>query len=84
MRRHMVERLSRELSLTADQRNRLDSVMERQAAAFQKIQEETRPRIRALLDSSRVEIEKLLTPDQRERFKRLQDRAEGHWGGPPQ
>ena len=74
MRRHMVDHLSDELSLSASQRTRLDSVMERQADAFKKIREETEPKIKALLDSSRAQIDQLLTPDQRARFAKLRER----------
>jgi Spy/CpxP family protein refolding chaperone len=74
MRRHMVDHLSDELSLSASQRTRLDSVMERQAEAFKKIREETEPKIKALLDSSRAQIDQLLTSDQRARFAKLRER----------
>lgn len=76
MRRNMVDRLSSELSLSGSQRTRLDSVMERQAAAFKKIREETQPKIKALVDSSRAQIDQLLTPDQRAKYAKIRERNE--------
>jgi len=74
MRRRMVDRLSQELALSASQRERLDSLMERRAASFRRVREEMQPRLKALIDSSRAEIEGLLTPEQRERFRQLRAR----------
>jgi len=76
MRRNMVERLSAELALSPSQRTKLDSVMERQAAAFKRIREETQPKIKALVDSSRAQIDQLLTPDQRAKYAKIRERNE--------
>lgn len=73
MRRNMVDHLSRELDLSASQRTKLDSVMERQAAAFKKIREETQPRIKALVDSSHAQIDQLLTPEQRAKYAKMRE-----------
>jgi Spy/CpxP family protein refolding chaperone len=73
MRRNMVDRLSRELALSPSQRTKLDSVMERQAAAFKKIREETQPRIKALVDSSHAQIDQLLTPEQRAKYAKIME-----------
>ena len=70
-RQAMRERFAKDLHLTPDQQARIDTIMQRRLAAFDSIQQENRPRVRALISATRAQIDSLLTPEQRERFREL-------------
>ncbi|HEY7877088.1 MAG TPA: hypothetical protein VIC55_02625 [Gemmatimonadaceae bacterium] len=76
-RQAMRERFARDLQLTPEQQARIDTIMQRRLAAFDSIQEESRPRIRALIVDTRTQIDSILTPEQRERYHALAQRR-GH------
>ena len=61
--------------MTADQRRLVDSIMNRRAKDFSALREEIRPKVESLILDVRLEIEKILTPEQRERFRLLQQEA---------
>lgn len=65
-------RLGKDLELTADQQAALDRVMSEQAEMLSAIQADVQPRMQAFLDSTRSRVDSLLTPAQRERFRRLE------------
>lgn len=69
MRRGILGRLARDLSLTGSQRTAVDSVLREQGRAFRAIQQEVRPRMDALLDTTRARIDSLLTDEQRKVFR---------------
>ncbi len=83
MQSRMADHLARELDLDATQRGRLDSMMPGQAARFEALRREMDPRLRALLDSSSVEIEAILRPDQVDRWREIRRRM-GPGGPPPE
>jgi Spy/CpxP family protein refolding chaperone len=82
----MRQHFASELGLSATQVMQVDSIMSRSMAARQALEDSMRPRMRALLDSTRAQIEGVLTPDQRQKFEamRAKDRAarSGGGGGP--
>jgi len=49
--------------------------MTQRAGEFSALREEIRPRVERLVADVRRDLEQVLTPDQRERFRRLQRRA---------
>ena len=73
-RREVVQRLTRELDLTATQQQAIDSIMAGNEAEFQPLEQEMRPRMKAFLERTRGQIDSVLTPAQREKF---------HQFGPP-
>ena len=74
----MVQRLTRELDLTATQQQAIDSIMAGNEAEFAAMEKEMRPRMKAFFERSRGQIDSVLTPAQREKFHRF-----GPPDGPP-
>ncbi len=86
LRHGMVQRLTRELDLSATQQHAIDSIMAANEAEFAVLEKEMRPRMRAFLERSRAQIDSVLTPDQRARFHRFGPPGgapEGPPGAPP-
>ncbi len=82
MERRMASHLAGDLDLDAVQRGRLDSLMPRQSARFEALRREFDPKLRALLDSSSVEIESILRPDQLSRWQEIRRRMRPEMGPP--
>ena len=79
----LVNRLQRELSLTDQQRVAVERIVAQRHAHVNAIWDSVRPRVRAEITAANAEIEKLLTPDQRTKFRSLQLRTEQHRGRGP-
>ncbi|HEX9894331.1 MAG TPA: hypothetical protein VGA78_10430 [Gemmatimonadales bacterium] len=69
MRHRMLDALGRDLSLTQDQRQKIDSIFLGQEPAYRAVREEFAPRLRGLMEETRLSIEKVLTPEQVQRFR---------------
>lgn len=80
-RQAMRDRFAHDLQLTADQQARIDTIMRRRMAAFDSIQQDSRPRVRALIAATRAQIDSVLTPEQRERYHTLARRRGRAFGG---
>jgi len=74
-RRRLRNELARELSLTPAQDSAFDAIMMQRAGEFSALREEIRPRVERLVSDVRSDMEQVLTPAQRERFRRLQLRG---------
>jgi Spy/CpxP family protein refolding chaperone len=64
-------RMERELGLSPAQSAAVDSVMHHRMAQRDSLMARTFPVMRALLDSTRIDIERVLTPDQRTKFEKM-------------
>ena len=71
-RRRLRAELSRQLGLTRSQDSAFDAIMMQRAGEFSALREEIRPRVERLVSDVRSDMEQVLTPAQRERFRRLQ------------
>jgi Spy/CpxP family protein refolding chaperone len=71
-RRRLRAELSQELALTPAQDSAIDAIMMQRAGEFSALREEIRPRVERLVSDVRSDMEQVLTPSQRERFRRLQ------------
>lgn len=71
-RRRLRAELSHELGLTPAQDSAIDAIMMHRAGEFSALREEIRPRVERLVSDVRSDMEQVLTPTQRERFRRLQ------------
>ncbi|HKW10491.1 MAG TPA: hypothetical protein VJO33_08930 [Gemmatimonadaceae bacterium] len=71
-RRRLRHELAKELSLTPAQDSAFDAIMMQRAGEFSALREEIRPRVERLVSDVRSDMEQVLTPAQRERFRRLQ------------
>ena len=75
-RRRLRNELARELNLTPAQDSAIDAIMMQRAGEFSALREQIRPRVERLVSDVRSDMEQVLTPDQRERFRRLQLRGD--------
>jgi hypothetical protein len=66
----LLDRLNRELSLTADQRARIDVVLKSSRERLDQFQQDTHNRLETEQQGLREQIRKELTPEQQERFDR--------------
>lgn len=83
-RREVVNRLTRELDLSATQQKAIDSIMAGNEAEFQALEQEMRPRMKSFLERTRGQIDSVLTPAQREKFHQFgPPGGPGGPGGPP-
>jgi hypothetical protein len=71
-RRRLRAQLSRELALSPAQDSAFESIMMQRAGEFSALREEIRPRVERLVSDVRSDMEQVLTPQQRERFRHLQ------------
>lgn len=76
-RRRIRADLSRQLALTPSQDSAFEAIMMQRAGEFSALREEIRPRVERLVSDVRSDMEQVLTPTQRERFRRLQQRDGG-------
>jgi len=67
-RNEMLEHMTKDLSLTAAQRASIDSIMQRTDSSLRLARAEMQPRLTAIFDSSRVQIEARLDSAQRVKF----------------
>ena len=72
--------LARELGLTADQRARVDSILQRQQARSRALMRQMAPELQRLADSTRAELREVLTPGQWERMQQLRAERMGRRG----
>jgi Spy/CpxP family protein refolding chaperone len=77
----MVEYLSRELDLTAAQRDSVRAIFARHRPATDALWAQVRPRFDSIKTRMRAEIDAQLTPEQRARHQQLIDKAEHHRRG---
>ena len=73
-RAEMLERMTKDLSLTPAQRAGIDSIMQRTDSALRVVRGEMQPRLTAIFDRSRAEISARLDSTQKVKFE--QQRAE--------
>jgi hypothetical protein len=66
--------LRRQLDLTPEQQRQLDSILLDTQKDVRAVRREMMPRMLAVLDRSQSRIEGILTPEQRETFRRLRER----------
>jgi hypothetical protein len=71
-RNDMLDRMSTQLTLSASQRQGIDSVMQRTDSSLRAIRAEMQPRLQQVFVASRSEIEARLDSAQRVKFKAMQ------------
>lgn len=69
--RRIVDRLDSELHLTAQQKTQVQQIIDTHRQRIDGIMGNVRPQIRQEIDASNAEIEKVLTPQQREQFGKM-------------
>ncbi len=71
VRKWVVDRLDRKLDLSDAQRIQLDSVLARRERELRSLMQENRPKFEAIANRTRGEIMALLTPEQQEKFRKM-------------
>jgi len=71
----MAEHLGRELQLSPQQKTQVQQIIEKHRAKIDATMSSVRPQVRAELDATNAEIEKILTPDQKTKFANLRMRV---------
>jgi Spy/CpxP family protein refolding chaperone len=74
----LLERLTRDLDLTSDQRSQIENVLVTRRSRLDALQQDVHARFEAEQRSLRDEIRKVLTPEQQEKFDKQQ--ADGRRG----
>jgi len=74
-RRQIRAELKRELDLTPAQDSSIHLIVTQRSGEFNALREEMRPRVERLVHDLRAEIEQVLTPDQRTRFRSFQEKG---------
>jgi Spy/CpxP family protein refolding chaperone len=67
------------LNLTPDQKTQVDAIMERRRVEMEAFWKQHGPTLRAIYDSTRVEIRAVLTPEQRELDDRFMAERRSHF-----
>lgn len=70
-RTRVTDRMARVLDLSDEQRARIEEAFERRRIASQEAMNEVLPRLRSQMDSINAEIERILTPEQRDAYRRF-------------
>ncbi len=79
MSQHMVERFSRELHLSPDQKKEVAAIFEAKHPQMVALQAEMKPQFETLRNSTQAEIRKLLNPDQQKKLDELNAKREERW-----
>ena len=72
----LSRRMSRDLGLTDEQKDQVRIILENTREELFKIREQAAPQVDAGLENSRAEIEKILTPEQKDKFDRVYSRLQ--------
>jgi hypothetical protein len=70
-RKQYLDELTAALALTPDQIHVIDSITQRRSGQFEEFRQSIRPRVAAMVDSVRMDVQKVLTPEQREKYRKL-------------
>ena len=73
---HVVDRLGRDLQLSDAQKGQVRSIVDRHHARIDAAWANVRPQVRQEIDAANAEIEAVLTPQQRTKFRELRDKVE--------
>ena len=79
MRQHMLERFSKGLHLTADQKKQAAAIFDAKRPQMAALQAEMKPKFEALRNSTQAELRKILTPDHQKEMDKMNAKMEEHW-----
>ncbi len=81
--KRLADRMTSELGLSAAQRAQLEAMLPRHEAAFDSLRTDMDHRLRTLMDTSAVEIEGILTPEQKAKWAEIRRHPTGPGAPPP-
>ena len=73
---HIVERLDRDLKLSAAQKTQIQQIIDKHHTRIDAAWSNVRPQVRQEIDAANVEIESVLNPEQRTKYRELRAKAE--------
>jgi len=73
--RRIVEHLDRDLHLSPQQKTDVQRIIDQHHVRIDSVMSGVQPQVRAELEAANAEIDKILTPPQRETFKKMRMRA---------
>ncbi len=79
MKQHMLDRFTKELKLTEDQKVKVSAIFESKHAQMEALRSEIQPKFEALRTATQNEIRPLLTPEQQVKFDQLNEKMEKRW-----
>ena len=71
VKKHMVERFSKDLNLNSEQKKQVESIFEKQHPKMMALHDEMRPKFESLRKETQNEIKTLLTPDQQMKMDKI-------------
>lgn len=78
LRRRLAQQLTDELDLSVAQQAAVDEILQKRQRAVDDLSREVEPRFRVLVSGTRDDIDRILTPEQRERFRSIRiERQDG-------
>ena len=83
MTKHLIDRLDRELKLDPQQRAKIETIVEARRQRIDTLWSSVRPAVMQEIDATNAEIDKVLNPDQRVKFKEMQTRMRNRVGRGP-
>ncbi|OGW79247.1 MAG: hypothetical protein A3G33_00155 [Omnitrophica bacterium RIFCSPLOWO2_12_FULL_44_17] len=81
MKQYMLERFSKELHLSAEQKNQVSAIFEKRHPQMLALQAEMRPKFETLRNATDAEIRALLNADQQKKFDEIHAKMEARWKG---
>lgn len=78
IRGRIVEHLDEVLGLTPQQREQVETIMERHHERMRAISDGVRPQMRQEIDAANREVDAILTPEQRAKFQKMRMRMRFH------
>jgi Spy/CpxP family protein refolding chaperone len=75
----MLERFSRELKLTPDEKEKMSRILDAKRDQISALRNEIHLKFEEVRNSSKEEIRKILTPEQQEKFDKLEAKWESVW-----
>ncbi len=82
MEHRMRDHFANEVGLSPEQKQKVDSLIERQMTQFRTVRSEMQPRIDTIFQETRKAIDSILTPEQRAKAAELMRRRGGRMRGP--
>lgn len=79
----MRQRLATELGLSASQMTQIDSIMSQEMARRRALDDSMSARMRIFMDSTRAAVDRVLTPDQRQKLAALRAHRDSARGSRP-
>jgi Spy/CpxP family protein refolding chaperone len=81
--REFRDRFAREIGLSSDQQQRIDSIMDRQGRELRTVRGKVQPQLDSIISRTRREIDHVLTPEQRKKAEEIRRRHPRPPGPPP-